>query len=250
MNAHILSLLIFSFSALFLGCQNMPSSQELSTAEGSFDYGKQLVKSSRFEEALNYYNNVKQKHPYSPLAVAAELEIANVYFAQREFIASENSYKNFYDLHPEHPKSDYVIFQIANSIHNQVPKVISRDVTAADRAILYYNRLIKYFPDSEHVEESEKLRLENKNKLSAKQKYIADYYLKSKNYLSALGRYEKYSKIATSDEQIKEAFLGSVTAATALKDSDIAGLYLDKLKKQFPESKETKLAIIISKGLL
>lgn len=250
MKAFVLSSVILFISALFFGCQNMPTQKQLNTAEGSFEYGKQLVASSRFEEALTYYNNVKQQHPYSPLAVDAELEIANVYFAQKEFIAAEGSYRNFYDLHPEHKESDFVIYQIANSINKQVPKVISRDITAANRAILYYNRLIKYYPDSKHVEDAKKQTLSNQNKLAAKQKYIADYYLKHGQYLSAIGRYDRYSKVATSDKQIREALLGSVTAATALEDSDIAELYLGKLKENYPNSEETRRATKVAKGLL
>ncbi len=228
----------------------MPSQKKLNTAEGSFEYGKQLVDSSRYEEALTYYNNVREKHPYSPLAVNAELEIANVYFAQKEFIAAEGSYRNFYDLHPEHKQADYVVFQVANSIDQQVPKVVSRDVAGANRAISYYNRLIRYFPESKHIPEAEKLKLKNKNKLAIKQKYIADYYLKNGNYLSAIGRYEKFSKLATSDQQIKEALLGSVAAATQLKDADIAGLYFKKLKDKFPDSTEAEQAVRITEGLL
>src|SRR5690606_40526631 len=57
-------------------------------------------------------------------------------------------------------------------------------------ALTFSENLITAYPGSKYVTEAREKRPETLEKLAAKEIYIADFYRKRRDHLSALGRYE------------------------------------------------------------
>ena len=72
-------LLLATAITLLFGCA---SSEKIdaNTAEGSFEYAQRFEKDERYDEAIAQYMDVKNKHPYSKLALEAELRVAGINF--------------------------------------------------------------------------------------------------------------------------------------------------------------------------
>lgn len=229
------------------------STQEASlTPESAFQRANELEENERFELALAKYEEIRNKYPYSHLAKEAELRIADIYFKREEFGSAALAYSNFRDLHPNHPKTPYVIYRIGLSYFNKLPEKIGRDVSEAAQAIVYFQRLVDRFPNSEYKADAEKKMQKAYNLLANKVLYIADFYFIREKYLSALLRYEQLIGKKSSPEIKAKGYLGA--GLSALKEGELtkAQKYLKTVVANYPNSKEAEKAqgALESNGLL
>src|SRR5271154_4212480 len=93
---------------------------ESNSAEAAFKAAEEFEKDERYEEALQKFNEVKNKHPYSKFAVEAELHVADIHYKREAFIEAATAYQLFKDFHPKNPKIDYVTFRLAMSYYEQL----------------------------------------------------------------------------------------------------------------------------------
>jgi len=149
------------------------------------------VKDKRYLVALDKLKSLKNKFPYSHLATAAQIRVADVYYLSEQYIEAAGAYESFRDMHPKHDKADYVMFRIGESYRNQLPDTVDRDLGPATKAIDAYRELLTVYPKSQYAEEAKKNLAECIEELAQKEKYIADFYYKQEMYDSAAARYEK-----------------------------------------------------------
>lgn len=231
---------ILSFCFFIFGCAS--EEKNLSTAEGAFQYAKDFEDAERYEIALTKYADVKNKFPYSNLATEAELAIAEVHYKRESFAEAQVSFQNFRDLHPKHAKIDYVVYKIAMSYYSQLPETFDRDLSLGSDAIYHFDEVIKSYPKSTHVTECKEKREETFQKLTEKELYIADFYLKQKKYTAALRRFEgalqKYSGFGFDPR----AHLGAARSAKALDNSTKQKYHSNMLLTKYPNSDEASTA--------
>lgn len=233
--------LISVFLSGLAACSSMKG-PDTSTAEGAFQLGEKFEKDERFEEAITQFNSVKNKHPYSKLAAEAELHIANIHYDREDFIEAQNSYQAFKELHPTHPKIDFVTFRLAMSFFNQLPSTIDRDLALATRAIQYFDETINSHPNSEFVAQAKDYKAKAIKMLAEKENYIAYYYFKRDIFGSALTRYEDLLKNYPNQGLDAEALYGAAVSAFETKDLSKAKEYFDRLVNEYPNSSEVSRA--------
>jgi len=177
-----------AFLSLVLAhCAHKGASQD--DAEGLYQEAEEQFKDEKYLTALEKYRDIKNRFPYSSRAADAELRIADTHFAQENFIEAASSYEVFRELHPTHPKSDYVQYRIGLSYFQQIPENSARDLSAAHKAIEAFNTVIQRFPSSTFVAEAKTKILESRHKLAEHERYVADFYFQRRHYLSASYRY-------------------------------------------------------------
>lgn len=234
-----------SFVAFTLsGCSSVEK-YDTSTPEGAFKLAEEYENDERYEESVAKYTDVKNKYPYSRFAVQAELKIADVQFKREAFVEAQFAYQTFKDLHPKHPQIDYVTFRLGLSFFNQLPSTIDRDLTLADKAILYFDEVMTSYPQSQYVVEAKEKKAAAQKMQAEKEIYIAEFYMKKKQYDSALGRYEGVVKTYSQGGSVgfePVALLGAVRAAKGAGDRDKLSRYVRLLLKQYPNSDEAQQA--------
>lgn len=233
--------LLFIFSTILFilnACSSLETDSD--TPEGLFKIAQEFEKADRAQVAIQKYNEVKNRFPYSSLATTAELAVADLYYKIESYAEAQVSYQNFRDLHPKHAKIDYVVFQIAMSFYQQLPETVDRDLTLANDAIYHFNELIKSYPNSEHVAKAKEMREKSFEMLADKELYIADFYFKREEYNSALIRYESSLKKYPDVTSEPRALLGAARSAGKLNESSKKEKYESELKTRFANSKEAK----------
>ncbi len=236
------SLKLFVVSLMAWGFLFSCATQEkdLNTAEGLFAYAKEFADAERYEVALAKYADVRNKFPYSNLATEAELAIADVHYQRESYTESEVAYQNFRDLHPKHPKSDYVLYRIAMSYYMQLPETIDRDLSVGKDAIYHFMELTKLYPKSEFAADSKAKRDDVFSRLAQKELYIADFYFKDEKYSAALRRYEsalyKYPGLGFDPR----AHLGAAKSAHKIADQKKQDLHSKALTTKYPNSDEAQ----------
>lgn len=214
-----------------------------STPEGAFKLAEEYEKDERYEEAVAKYTDVKNKHPYSRYATLAELKIADVQFIRESYIESQYAYQTFKDLHPKHPQIDYVTFRLGLSFFNQLPSTTDRDLSLADKAILYFDEVTTSYPGSPYAKEAAEKKAEAVRMQADKEVYIADFYFKKKQYGSALGRYETVLKNFPGVGGFgPHALYGAAVSAKETGDRDKMKRFVQMLLANHPDSSEAAKA--------
>lgn len=238
----LLKLLISS--ALIFGFVGCASTEKLdkNTAEGAFALAQKFEKEERYEEAITYYTEVKNKFPYSRFAVESELKIADIEFARENFPEAEGAYKLFKEFHPNHAKSDYVTYQLGLSVFSQLPPTIDRDLALATAAIDHFEKVISNYPASEYVAKATEYKGKAQKMLAEKADYVANFYYIREKWQSALGRYEDLMRNYPNMGYELKAIYRATISAYKIKDMDRAKSYFKRLLAEFPKSKELEQA--------
>jgi outer membrane protein assembly factor BamD len=223
------------------GCSSS-SKVDPKSAEGLYALGEKYEKDERFEDAIAQFSQVKNKFPYNTLATSAELKIADIQFKREEFVEAQGSYQTFKELHPSHPRSDYVTFQLGLSFFNQLPPTIDRDLSIAEKALLYFDEVITSFSASSFVKDAKEYREKTLRMQAEKELYIARFYFKRESYDSALGRFENLTQKFPQSDFAPAALKGAALSAFRLKDAAKANEILQRLETQFPNARETSEA--------
>lgn len=167
------------------------------TARQNFEAGTQAFEEERYNEAIKYFEHVKNKYPYSKYAVLAELGIADAHFAREKWLEAADAYRLFVRFHPRHERVPYAMFRIAKAYYEEsqrdfplLPPSHEKDQTATKDAIRAFDEYLERFPDDEHAEEAKRLRTECRTQLADHDLYAAEFYAKREKWLGAVWRYE------------------------------------------------------------
>ncbi len=236
----LISVMVCAFSVLHIGCSSKEKNAD--TAEGAYAIAQEFDKDELWERAIQKYQEVKNKYPYSRFAAMAELAIADCHYKDEAYGEAQVSYQAFKDLHPKHPQSDYVTHRLAMSFFNQLPNTIDRDLALASSAILYFDEVIKQYPNSPNVKEATEKRTAAYKMLAEKELYIADFYFKHDKFDSALARYEGLLQKYPDQGFDAKALSKSAISAARNGDQDKAKKYLKELNTRFAGSPEADQA--------
>ncbi len=222
------------------GCVTEPT-VDMNTPEGIYKLAEFYRKQDRFEEAITQYKALSNKHPYSKLAVDAELKVGDCHYEKQEYAEAFSAYKAFKELHPKHRSIDYATYRAAESLREQLPTSVDRDLSQATTAIGLYEELSVNYPQSKYAKESNDKKLKLIQMLADKEIYIADFYFKQGKFTSALNRYEMF--LTTFPQNIKTPYVLLRAAQSARKASnaeDKIKLHASRLKSEFPNSPEAQ----------
>ncbi len=143
----------------------------------------------RYKEAIDIYTQLRDWYPFDTLAVEAEYNIAEAHFKMKEYDEASLAYVGFEKLHPSHESIDYIIHQQALCHFNRLDSE-DRDQTHAIKALSILSRLTQQFPESDYTKEAEEEKAVCIKSIAAHEMYIGRFYLKSKNYKSAVYRFK------------------------------------------------------------
>lgn len=186
-------------------------------AEVLYKEAQELMGESRYLLATEKLNTLKTQYPYSFYATHAELLQADILYLQENFIEAAAAYLLFRDFHPKHEKIIYVVFRIGESYFHQLPSTFDRDLSAAFEAIKYYTEIVDKYGVSEYRDEALKKREACNKMLSDKEKYISDFYFKTKVYDAARFRYLKNIQESKNEELVNHSMVRVVESSLRLK---------------------------------
>lgn len=141
-----------------------------------------------YQGAVDAFQDIVDNYPYSDYATLAELRIADTFFKQEAWEESVSYYRDFAELHPDHEKVPYTIYQAALAHYKQARNA-GRDQTSTLKAIGQLDRLITEYPHAPETAEGEMLWRDLRTRLGQHVLGIADFYLDRSEYQSAADRY-------------------------------------------------------------
>ncbi|HXH73707.1 MAG TPA: outer membrane protein assembly factor BamD [Bacteriovoracaceae bacterium] len=212
---------------LVIGCSS-DSPEGKTEAEILFKEAQELIEAERFILATEKLNLIKTQHPYSFYATPAELMQADILYEQESYVEAAASYLLFRDFHPRHEKIPYVVLRIAESYYKQIPDTIDRDLEPAVESIKYFEEVIQKYPESSYRKTAEEKIVEARSMLREKDKYVADFYFKTKEFSAARYWYLDILENHQDKPTRQHAMLRTILASYKLKEWQLCVDYAEK----------------------
>jgi len=150
--------------------------------------GMENLEKGRYKDAVEAFQKIADRYPYSKYAVLAEIKMADALYLQKEYDLAYESYDEFEKLHPKHEDIPYVIYQKGMCNFRQI-KTIDREQGHTLSAKQEFERLVRRFPRDDYADRARKNIRKCLIFLAEYELYVGHFYYKKKNYRAALGRY-------------------------------------------------------------
>jgi len=183
-----------SLMVVFLGgcasdksLKGKPKKNEKTPAE-LMEEGRRLYEQTYYLGAIETFQKIVDRYPYSKFSAEAELKIADSYYYSADYDAAFDAYTEFQRLHPKNPKIPDVFYQKGMCHFSQV-STVDRDQSHTIQALEEFERLIKKFPKSGYSDQTHWKIRECYIKLAGSELYVGHFYFKMKRYNAAMSRY-------------------------------------------------------------
>ncbi|MDD2732318.1 MAG: outer membrane protein assembly factor BamD [Desulfuromonadaceae bacterium] len=232
--------LLIAFTILasmsFQGCSTAP--QVKKSAELLYKEGEEFFQKERYEEAITQWKKVKETYQSPDLSTKAELNIANAYFLNKDYIEAAAGYEDFRKLHPKHPQGDLALYRQGLSYFNQI-RGIDTDQTPVKNAQMTLASYLTLYPAGEHRAEVQEKNRECRDKQFQYELYVGRFYLKTDAYKAAIARFETSLKMFPDTARRDEAlyYLGKAYREDGQKTK--AQELFGQLIREFPGSVHT-----------
>lgn len=135
----------------------------------------------KYFTAIEFFDKILKKYPFSPEAPLAELKAADCNYYLERYAEALVLYEEFENRHPTNESIPYVIFQRAMCNFKQIDRV-DRDTSGAVKAIAFFKQLLKAYPDTPYSAEA-KDHIATANEFLANHEYfVVEYYVRTEKY--------------------------------------------------------------------
>ena len=172
--------------------------------------GIKNLQKKNYDDAIDSFEMLRDRYPYSDQALLAQLKVADAYFFKKKYEEANQAYREFKKLHPTNKAVPYCIFREGQSFYRQ-RSTIDRDQTYTQKAIEEFKRLKQKYPDSEYITKADYYLARCRQDLAEHEFYVAEFYYQTKRYQAAIDRYQAltqdypdFPKNAAAKERIQE----------------------------------------------
>ena len=224
------------FFLLVVSCSS-PRPKGATEAEILYREAKKLAEDKHYLLATEKINVIRSRFPYSYYSAHAQLLGADILYEQQNHVEAAAAYIVFKDFYPKYKRAPYVLYRIGESFYRQLPSTHDRDLEPGFEAIKYYRELTRLYPTSKYAREAQKKIERCLNMIQDQERYIADFYFKTKAYDSARYRYLSILENLSSNKRIRDhAILRVVAVSDALGDKKSCEKYYEKYKKHIGQA--------------
>jgi len=155
----------------------LPAEQLIIKGMEEYNVGKYFL-------AIEYFNEILDRYPFSPQAPLAELKAADSSYYMERYEEALVLYNEFEERHPTNEAIAYVMYQKGMCNYNRIDRV-DRDITGAIESIQAFEELLRAFPESPYTEEA-RARIRAANEFLINHEFnVVEFYLRTEKYSQA-----------------------------------------------------------------
>jgi len=199
---------------------------EASNAMDNGSYGK----------AALLFAEVERQHPYSQWAVRAQLMAAYAHYQAMKYDDAITSLDRFIALYPGNRHIAYAYYLKALSLYEQISDV-RRDQSMTESALRALQDVVRRFPATPYARDA-RLKIDlTRDHLAGKDMEVGRYYLRTGQYMAAIGRFRRVVDDYQSTSHVPEALHRLTEAYMALGITDEAQVAAAILGHNYPGSR-------------
>ncbi len=229
-------LFLFSLTALSLAsCKSKLKDEVIVPAEESYSAGIVQLNKDEYKKAAEHFEKVFFQHPGNEITPQAELMQAYSLYLAGEYDDVVDVLDIFIKLHPRHEDIAYAYYLKALANYVQISSVLL-DQSRTRYAKEDFEELIRRFPSTKYaIDAALKIDLVNDH-LAGKEMLVGRYYLKKKNPIAAVKRFQTVINEYDTTSHAEEALYRLIETNLMLGLKDEAEKYVAVLEHNYPKS--------------
>jgi outer membrane protein assembly factor BamD len=149
--------------------------------------GARAFERKKWTQAIDSYQKLKDRYPFSPYALMAETKIGDCLYLQENYAEATAAFQEFERMHPRNELVPYAIYMQGMCNYKQM-LTLDRDQTPSAEAQRNFQRLVTDYPNSPQVAEAKQKIAECQERMAAQELYVAKWYERTGHPRSALNR--------------------------------------------------------------
>lgn len=198
--------------------------------EERFQLGQRYLKRGYYTKALEQFNRIRNYNRDDPVALKAELAIADVYFKKGEWAQARMAYEDFQRMHPRHDQLDYVVYRTGLSLWKESPSIVARDQSTTRQAVDTWSGFDVRFAGSALAPDVKTMLDKGRNRLARKEFIIGRFYHRRGAWKAVAGRLEDLLATYPDSEVRAESLELLIEASIHLQDTARARQLLTELE--------------------
>ncbi|HWE47345.1 MAG TPA: outer membrane protein assembly factor BamD [Caulobacteraceae bacterium] len=194
-----LALALIAAAALVAGCSHIPglhhgrAKPKIAYEERPVDQlylaGAQKLDAHRWNDAVDYFDEVERQHPYSEWARRSILMEAYAYYEANNYDDAISTADRFIQLYPGNTQTSYAYYLKSICYFEQIMDV-QRDQGATANALVQLRQVTERYPHTDYAEDA-RLKIDMVNdQLAGKEMSVGRWYLRNSQPLAAEGRFK------------------------------------------------------------
>jgi outer membrane protein assembly factor BamD len=209
-----------------------------------FERGNELIARRKFIQAREFYRQLVDNYPQSPLRPDAKLGLGDTYLGEgtaESVVLAENEYREFLTFYPTNTRADYAQFKLGLCHFEQMLSP-DRDQTETREALAELTTFVKRYPNSRLLPEgNEKLRIV-RTRLSDADYGVGYFYYRSRWYPGAIERFRSVLKDDPEYPTRDALYYYLAQSYMVIGRPAEAAPYFDKVTSEFEKSQFLVLA--------
>src|SRR5215467_9440594 len=157
------------------------------TGEDYYQQGQANFARHEFNAAIENYQLVIDKYPFSPYAEDAELKIGLAYYEMKDYAEAIGALDDFQRMHPTSKNLELVSYYIAMSYYVQIGRE-DQDQTKSEQALKHFEIIEQRFPEGSFAALAQQNGNVCREMLARHEMVIGNYYFKRANFRAAESR--------------------------------------------------------------
>ena len=241
----LLSLCLASVALVGCGKNNVVEDQG---PELLYQRGFDAMNGSNYVGAIQYFNALEGRYPFSPETRQAQLDLIYLYYRSLQPEAAIDAAEQFERENPTHERLDYCLYMRGLVYFDQAPNIIEKllrvDLSLRPpkdtlKSFSTFQELIRRFPDSEYVPDAHQRMVFLRNRLAEYENHVADYYLRRGAPVAAINRAKYALEHYPEAPELEKTLQLLVAAYEQLGMTDLAADARRVLRESFGEEAAT-----------
>lgn len=241
MRSAALHLLLLALAAAVAACAPKRNTVPPGTSQPDkflLDRGQEELEEGRWLNAREYFRQIVDNYPQSPLRPEAKLGVGDTYLGEGStegLVLAGNEFREFLTFYPTNPRADYAQYKLAQS-HAKQMRAAERDQTETKAAIKEFEVFIQRYPNSPLMPEVKKEWREARDRLSEASYRVGLFYFRSRWYPGAIDRFREVLKDDPGYSR-RDALYYHLAESLRLSSKEAEALPLyERLLKEFEKS--------------
>jgi len=192
------ALFIAALCASLLACAgNDEQETELGNLTEAYETAQLAIERQNYRKGIRIFEAMLARFPFSDLSRQIQLELLYAYYKSGDLEQAAETADTFIRENPIHPRVDYALYIKGLTFYDEGGGIMenwfNRDITKrppknVDIAYSTLRRLVDRYPTSEYAADAEQRMIAIKERMSAYENHVADYYLRRGAYVAAANR--------------------------------------------------------------
>ncbi len=177
------------------------------TGENYYAQGQLDFATKEYKAAIENYQELIDKFPFSPYAEDAELKIGLAHYQQKDYAEAIGALDDFQRMHPTSKNLELVTYYIGMSYYDQMGRE-DQDQGKTMAALKRFQELEQRFPEGDFAELAHEKVLVCREMLARNEMIVGNYYYKRANFRAAESRFaellQKYPETPVAPDALFE----------------------------------------------